>query len=166
VLIEAMLQSPAFLYHWEAPATPPIARARWCASGLRDRLAPLLLPVGLDAGHGPVRRRGGRQAGRRPTSRRRPAAAGRPAGRATPWPAFFGSWLELDISDEKAAKDPKVYPEYTDALKTAMAAETRAFVNDVVFDGDGRWGTLLGGSFSFVNQALAVSTACRWRAPI
>src|SRR5204863_3143017 len=33
-------------------------------------------------------------------------------------------------------------------------AESRAFAEDVVFDGDGRYRTLLGAGYSFVNQAL------------
>jgi hypothetical protein len=36
-----------------------------------------------------------------------------------------------------------------------MAAETQAFVKNVVFDGDGRLDTLLTANFSFVNQPLA-----------
>ena len=40
--------------------------------------------------------------------------------------------------------DPKLYPEYNDALRSAMTSEARSFVQSVVFDGDGRLGSLLG----------------------
>jgi hypothetical protein len=67
--------------------------------------------------------------------------------------AFFSDWLALDGLPERT-KNAKAYPEYGDALVAAMQQETPAFARNVVFDGDGRWATLVGGHFSFVNQAL------------
>jgi len=154
LVIEGMLQSPAFLYHWEAAAAPihegPVVRLGHyeIASRLSYFLWGSMPDRDLFAAAA---------AGKLGTAAEVETQARRllsdPRARDTV-AAFFEEWLGVDMLDEKAAKDPKIYPEYTDALKTAMAAETRAFVNDVVFDGDGRWGTLLGGSFSFVNQAL------------
>jgi hypothetical protein len=67
---------------------------------------------------------------------------------------FFTDWLDLEMLAERP-KDPKLYPQYNDALKSAMTTETRSFVQSVVFDGDGRWPTLLTASYGFVNAALA-----------
>jgi hypothetical protein len=66
---------------------------------------------------------------------------------------FVEEWLNLDQVAERP-KDPAVYPEFKDDLKAAMVAETRAFVGNVVFDGDGRLGSMLTANFSFVNAAL------------
>ena len=67
---------------------------------------------------------------------------------------FVDEWLDLEALADRD-KDPKLYPEYTEALKTAMRAETRAFVAEVLFAGDGKLSTLLGASFSVVDEALA-----------
>ena len=58
VLIEAMLQSPAFVYHWEVdPGAAIRDGARRPARQLPGRESPVVLPVGLDARHDAVRRR-------------------------------------------------------------------------------------------------------------
>jgi hypothetical protein len=67
--------------------------------------------------------------------------------------AFASDWLGLDGLPDKP-KSTKAYPGYGAPLVAAMQDETRTFVRSVVFDGDGRWATLIGGHFSFVNQAL------------
>ena len=56
--------------------------------------------------------------------------------------AFFNEWLSLEQVADRP-KDATLYPQFNDALKAAMAAETQAFVKNVVFDGDGRLDTLL-----------------------
>jgi hypothetical protein len=154
VLIEAMLQAPAFLYHLEAPATPPVREGAVLALGpyeMASRLSYFIWGSMPDtalftaAAGGKLKTDADLEA----QARRLLADA---KARDT-LAAFFEGWLEIDDLRDKA-KDPKLYPEYNDALKTAMAGETRAFVQSVVFDGDGRWGTLLGASYSFVNQAL------------
>jgi hypothetical protein len=156
LVLEGMLQAPAFLYHWEVPAAAPIREGAVVRLGhyeMASRLSYFLwgsmpdrdLFAAAAAGHlgtpaevqGQARRLLG-------DARAKDTVA-----------AFFADWLQVDALEEKAAKDPKVYPEFDAGLKAAMAAETRAFVESVVFDGDGRWGTMLGASFSFVNQALA-----------
>ena len=66
---------------------------------------------------------------------------------------FNNEWLELDALDS-AEKDPMLFPMWNDALKTAMAEQTRRFVEGVVVDGDGKVETLLSGSFSYFSGAL------------
>jgi hypothetical protein len=154
LVIEGMLQSPAFLYHREAGegAIHEGSVVRLGHYEIASRLSYFLW------GSMPDRDLfAAAAAGKLGTAAEVEAQARRlladPRARDTV-AAFFEEWLGIDMLAEKAAKDPKVYPEYTDTLKAAMAAETRAFVGSVVFEGDGRWSTLLGASFSFVNQAL------------
>jgi hypothetical protein len=67
---------------------------------------------------------------------------------------FFEEWLDLESLADRD-KDPKLYPEYNDALKAAMLAETRGFVSEILFSGDGKLDTLLGASFSVIDESLA-----------
>jgi hypothetical protein len=155
LVIEGMLQAPAFLYHWEAAAAAPIHEGAVVRLGHYEIAARLSYFLW---GSMPDRELfAAAAAGKLGTAAEVEAQARRLLGDARARDtvaAFFDEWLAVDMLDEKAAKDPKVYPEYNDALKAAMDGETRAFVDDVVFEGDGRWGTLLGASFSFLNQAL------------
>src|SRR5207248_8261765 len=52
-------------------------------------------------------------------------------------------------------KDPTVYPEFKDDLKAAMTAELRAFIAGAVFDGGGKFSSLLVSTSATVNQPLA-----------
>ncbi len=67
---------------------------------------------------------------------------------------FYRWWLNLDAL-ATTTKDAASFPEYSAALGTSMGAETEAFALDVTFDGDGRFQTLMRGSYSFLNEDLA-----------
>jgi hypothetical protein len=67
---------------------------------------------------------------------------------------FFGRWLELDKLS-RVTKDPNVYPDFNERLRTSMRAETEAFARHVVLRGDGRFETLLTAPYSFINEPLA-----------
>ena len=67
---------------------------------------------------------------------------------------FYTQWLTLDDVGS-IAKDPTTYPEFTPTLQAAMRAETLAFVDWVMWQGDGRLSTLLTSPTSFVNAELA-----------
>jgi hypothetical protein len=67
---------------------------------------------------------------------------------------FVFDWLGL-TSPEELEKDTDVYPAYTPELRTAMRAETEAFLDDVLFAGDGTLGTLLSAPYTFANAPLA-----------
>jgi hypothetical protein len=68
---------------------------------------------------------------------------------------FHRQWLDLR-SLETLNKDPNVYPDFAPALRVSMAAELEAFLGHVFSrGGDGRLGTLLRASFSFVDDKLA-----------
>ena len=68
--------------------------------------------------------------------------------------AFNQRLFGTDIIDD-ASKDPMVYPQFNEELKASMKAEFRAFVEDALFDGDGRLETLLTSRTTFVDAALA-----------
>jgi hypothetical protein len=155
LVLEAMLQSSAFLYRWELGPQAPLREGAWLRlnqwevasrlsyflwstmpdKGLFDAAAANQLdtPAQIEA---QVRR-----------MLRDPKARDGVAG-------FFDEWLDLESLEDRT-KDPALYPEFNDNLKASMAAETRAFVNEVMFTGDGKLATLLGASFSVVDESLA-----------
>ncbi|WP_433933850.1 DUF1592 domain-containing protein [Sorangium cellulosum] len=73
---------------------------------------------------------------------------------------FFADWLELDgtnkhASLENAPKSPELYPEDSPALRAAMRTEIEALAERVLFEGDGRFETLLTTTDAYVNGPLA-----------
>jgi hypothetical protein len=155
LVIEAMLQAPQFLYHWEAASTDP-----WLREGSVIRLGPYHIASRLSyfvwgsmpddalltsAASGELDTVMGVQ-----TAARRLLADGKAKETVS---SFFADWLELDgLKDH--TKDAMLYPEYGAALQQSMLDETRMFVEGVAFGGDGRLGTLLGAPYSYVNQSL------------
>ena len=74
-VVLAFLQSPEFLYRWELDGAADQGRRPHQVRALRDRLAAVLLPVGLDARRRAVRRGQGGRAVERPERDRRPGRA-------------------------------------------------------------------------------------------
>ncbi|WP_437578386.1 DUF1592 domain-containing protein [Sorangium sp. So ce887] len=73
---------------------------------------------------------------------------------------FFADWLELDgtnkhASLENAPKSAEIYPEDSPALRAAMRTEIEALAERVIFEGDGRFETLLTTTDAYVNGPLA-----------
>jgi hypothetical protein len=155
LLIEAMLQSPNFVYRWELGA----------GTGQREgaliRLGPYEMASRLSYAIW----------GSMPDQALFDAAASGKLGTVAEVEAqtrrllnderardtmiaFFDEWFGFEDLAERP-KDPKVYPEWKDDLKQAMAAELRAFISHVVFEGDGKLSTIMQAPFSFVNQPLA-----------
>jgi hypothetical protein len=67
--------------------------------------------------------------------------------------SFHVQWLHLDklpVLD----KDPALYPLYDEELSTAMLAETRRFAGHVVIDGDAKLQTLLTSSETWIDAPL------------
>ncbi len=67
---------------------------------------------------------------------------------------FHRDWLRL-YELETAAKDPALYPEFTEAVRTSLQEEASRLVNHIMQDGDGSIATLLGTREIPVNGALA-----------
>jgi hypothetical protein len=67
---------------------------------------------------------------------------------------FHSQWLGLGKLDT-VDKDPAVFPGYSAALKTTWRAETMAFVNDVIFEGNGDVETLLTAPYTMMNADVA-----------
>jgi hypothetical protein len=68
--------------------------------------------------------------------------------------SFFTQWLELtDLGT--LDKDAMLFPQFTPALRTAMADEIATFGKGVTLDLDGRLETLLTAGFSYPNAGLA-----------
>jgi hypothetical protein len=156
VLIEAMLQAPQFLYHWEAaPAAMNIhegAVVRLSGYQVASRLSyfiwgsmpdDMLLAAAmagqLDTAPGVL------------TQARRLLADLKAKATVA---AFFADWMSLDGLADRT-KDTTVYKTYTAATQQALLDETSAFVQNVSFGGDGRLATLLGAPYSYLNGALA-----------
>ncbi len=66
---------------------------------------------------------------------------------------FHTQWLDLGKLPA-TTKDPALYPQFSPALRDAMQAETVAFVDDVLRNGDGRLETLLTASYSILDGGL------------
>ncbi|HMI89777.1 MAG TPA: DUF1592 domain-containing protein [Polyangiales bacterium] len=67
---------------------------------------------------------------------------------------FFEQWLDVDELPAME-RDLELYPDYDAALPELLAQETRAFVDHVLWEGDGELGTLLTAPYSFANATLA-----------
>jgi hypothetical protein len=156
LLVEAMLQSPAFLYHWELGNLAPTVEGKVVKLNhyeVASRLSYLIwgsMPdVALfDAAKGNAL---GTAAEVQTQAKRMLADT---KGRDTV-AAFADEWLSLEDLATDRPKDPAIYPQWNDALKASMSAELRSFISSVVFDGDGKLTSLLTGTNSFVNQSLA-----------
>jgi Protein of unknown function (DUF1592)/Protein of unknown function (DUF1588)/Protein of unknown function (DUF1595)/Protein of unknown function (DUF1585)/Protein of unknown function (DUF1587) len=155
LLLEAMLQSPAFLYHWESPYEAPRRQGAAVELGGYDvasRLSYFIwgsMPdqalfdaaaAGKLATEADVEEQARRMLA---DDRAKDAVA-----------AFFREWLELEQLPQ-LPKDAATYPEYDGGLKSALVGETEAFVKSVLFGGDGKLETLLTAGYSYSNQALA-----------
>jgi hypothetical protein len=69
---------------------------------------------------------------------------------------FLEQWLFIERVPE-LSKDAESFPEGTPEVARALLAETRLFMNSVLFDagGDGSFKTLFGASYGFVNAQTA-----------
>jgi Protein of unknown function (DUF1592)/Protein of unknown function (DUF1588)/Protein of unknown function (DUF1595)/Protein of unknown function (DUF1585)/Protein of unknown function (DUF1587) len=156
VLVEAMLQAPQFLYHWELAPTDALIH-----EGSVIRLGPYQVAARLSyfvwgsmpddmllaaAAAGQLDTAAGVQ-----TQARRLLADPRAKDTVS---SFFYDWIALDGLPDRT-KDTTVYPGYTADVEAAMVQETSTFVQSVAFGGDGRLATLLGAPYSYLDGALA-----------
>lgn len=73
---------------------------------------------------------------------------------ADPVEDFHAQWLKLGkVTD--LTKDPDLFPEFDNEVATAMRDETLAFVQAVIFDGNGTYADLMTSTSTFVDADLA-----------
>jgi hypothetical protein len=153
-LLEGILQSPAFLYHWESPYDAPKlvgGVVQLGAYAVASRLSYFIW------GSMPDQALFDAAAADKLTSdadiaaqARRMLADDKAKDAAA---AFFREWLEID-QIEPLPKDAEAYPDYNDELKTAMVSGTEAFARNVLFESGGKLETLFTANYTFSNQLL------------
>ncbi|MRG92206.1 DUF1592 domain-containing protein [Polyangium spumosum] len=67
---------------------------------------------------------------------------------------FNAQWLGLNHIDN-IKKDASAYPKYYEGLRPLWRAETLAFLEDVIFEGEGDIGSVFTASYSMLNAELA-----------
>ncbi|WP_437328033.1 DUF1592 domain-containing protein [Sorangium sp. So ce381] len=155
LLVEAMLQSRGFLYHWENGQEPAIVEGKTVkldGYALASRLSYFLWGTMPDQALFDAAA-ADRLASAEDVARAARRMLGDPRSRDAV-ADFFDDWLDLSAVARKP-KDADVYPEFDDALKRAMSEEVRRFVAGVVLDGTGRFEEVLIGTSSFANEPLA-----------
>ncbi len=154
-VVEGLLSSPFFLYHWELGARPAAASGGVIALDsheLASRLSYLLWSSMPDAELSAAA-----DAGTLTNVETLDAQARRlladPRARDTVR-SFTLQWLRLgDVATLN--KSPERYPSYTPALGQAMYDEIAQLSNDVVFDGEGTLTALLTTPVAYVDSGLA-----------
>jgi hypothetical protein len=154
LVITAMLESPNFLYlpehgdkaRAEKDALPldPYETAARLSYFLIGTMPDDELAAAADAGNLKTPEQVGAQAARLLTT---PKARDSMA-------AFYLQWLELtDLSG--IDKDATLFPQFSPAVKDAMAAELKTFGSRTTLEGDGKLQTLFTTTTSYPNAALA-----------
>ena len=154
VMVRAALQSAHFLYRLEttAPANPSAPLVPISQYELATRLSFLIWGAGPDdalldaAGRGEL-------ADKTAVATKARAMLADPKARVA-ITDFYNQWIgtsRLDIM----TKSTSLFPQYSDAVRDAMKAETPAFVEYVLWSGDHKLSTLLTSPTAFVSSALA-----------
>jgi hypothetical protein len=154
LVVEAMLQSPEFLYHWELDAAPVARDGAVVKLGnyeIANRLSYLLWGTLPDDSLFAAAAAG--QLGDLSSVELQVRRMLKDPKAADTFADFFSDWLDLDRAPGQ--KDASAYPQYTDALAAAMTEEARRFVTAILVDGTGRFDEILTGTSSFANQDLA-----------
>jgi hypothetical protein len=153
-LLEGILQSPAFLYHWESPYEAPKLDGGLVQLGPYDvasRLSYFIWGSMPDQALFDAAAAGKLSADADIAQQARRMLADDKAKDAAT--AFFREWLEIDQL-APLPKDAKTYPDYNDELKAALVGGTEAFARNVLFDAGGKLETLLTADYTFSNQTL------------
>jgi hypothetical protein len=155
LLVEGMLQSPAFLYHWEQGNGTPQVENGLVHLGPWEQASRLSYFLW---GSMPDQMLFAAAAANKLSN---PADIEAQAKRMLADPkardtisTFGDEWLNLEQIAERP-KDPMVYPEFKDDLKAAMASELHTFIPGTLLEGDSKLTTLLTSTAASVNQPLA-----------
>jgi len=154
LLIEAMLQSPGFVYHWEMDPGAAIKDGSVVQLGnyqVANRLSYFLWGTMPDAtlfaaaAAGQLATADGIQ-----TQAQRMLADPKAQDMIAD---FVDDWLDVNVISSRP-KDPTIYSMWNQDLASAMETEFRSYGSSAVL-GTGLFGDLLTGTKSSVNQALA-----------
>ncbi|MEE9382507.1 MAG: DUF1592 domain-containing protein, partial [Nannocystaceae bacterium] len=151
-LLEAVLQSPGYLYRVELAVDTGPAVVRLDNGQLASRLSYLIWSTMPDstrlsaAGSGEL----DTDAGVEEQARRMLAD---PRARPTVQ-RFFANWAELHKLED-LVKDLTVFPDYHDGIPDLFRTETLAFIDEVLYEGDASWVTLLTAPWTMANEELA-----------
>lgn len=161
-VMEAILQSPEFLYHWEVDSTKASIDAAAPAGSTVVKLGNYEMASRLSyfvwgsmpdqalldaAAAGQLA-----DASSVEVQLRRMVKDSAKAGAM--FSDFFVDWLDLDTLASKP-KDATAYPTFNDALAASMLSEVQSFVSSIMMTGSGRFDEVMTGTSSFANQALA-----------
>ncbi len=155
-LLQVILQSPRFLYHWELGPTAPTVDAGGAIAlndhELASRLSYFLWATMPDdelfaaADAGQLRDPEGFEAQVR-------RLISDPRARDAVF-SFHLQWLNL-TGFQSAEKDGTLFPQYgVDGVKESMYNQLHTFVNHVVFDAGGSLELLLSADYTFVDERL------------
>jgi hypothetical protein len=155
VLVEAMLQSPAFLYRWERGLAAPRMDGPFVKFDdyeIASRLSYFLwnsapdaeLMAAADGGELSTPEQIAEQASRLLADPRADATLG----------DFITQWLELGPLKD-IVKDTAVYPSFKPELSSSMRQEVVAFSKDVLRSSEPTFAKLLTGRYTFVDAPLA-----------
>ncbi len=154
VMIRAALQSPNFLYRLELtpPADATATRIPLSQFELASRLSYLVWGSGPDDPLLDAAARG------ELATKAQIAAKARELLVAPKARSAIGNFFEQWTSTRRLSittKNTATFPTFSTELRDAMAKELPAFVNDVLWNGDGRLSTLLTAPVAFVSGPLA-----------
>ncbi len=151
-LLEAVLQSPHFLYRVELPDIDSDDAIPLNGFQIASRLSYLFWGTMPDAALFEAAKEGHLLAKAAVETQARRLLAD---PRAEPMlESFFSYYLSLDQVLE-ADKDPDVYPAFNRPIASLMQQETRAFVREVFAKDNGSFRTLMRAPWSMMNQELA-----------
>lgn len=160
-LIEAIVQSPEFLYHWEIEpgkaSVDPLSPAgstvvKMGGYELANRLSYFLWGSMPDQALFDAAAAG--TLGDAPSLEIQARRMLKDAKASGMFADFFVDWLDIDTLASKP-KDKVLYPSYGDPLAAAMAGEVQSFVSAIMTTGTGRFDEVMTGTSSFANAALA-----------
>jgi uncharacterized protein DUF1592/uncharacterized protein DUF1588/uncharacterized protein DUF1595/uncharacterized protein DUF1587/uncharacterized protein DUF1585 len=154
LVIQAMLQSPGFLYRVEFGMPTPIEGDVVQLDGweMASRLSYLLWGSMPDDELFQAAELGQLASKEQIAAQARRMLADPRAREAVAH--FHVQWLGLN-NILTIGKDETIYPDYYDGLRALWLEETKQFVEHVVFDGEGDLGTLLTADYSMMNAELA-----------
>ncbi len=154
-VIQAMLQSPAFLYRWEIGRSTPVSAGRYIQLNNYEMASRLSYFIWRSMPDDALLAAAARDQLSTESGVRAQVQRMLESDKAYASIAYFPEyWLHYSGLAEQQ-KNAVVYPEYTDALKQAMLEESRRFSEQVLLKGDGLFGSLLLNSDAYINQALA-----------